>query len=510
MSRSSLTNDSLRVFAFYRNSNEFIEDALNTGQDDRYTDRVKTSIESVYPYPKELDELINNFKAFSDKIDSGGAFNKSRLKISDDKRNTFMFALASKGLVRIPEYYNAEISLQYPKMFNSVGLAAEDESMVAGVVDTNLVMTKPLANGEYFYIIINGQEYPLQQQQKGTAKMLELVPNAKIEKTEGGMLYTDPTFDPISGFSLKFSSTFKKSYIEMPKEGGKGRAVDIFFPYDRIPDYTDLNQRITPAVSLILAAEYFIKARIKVRINILRPIEAKYTKIENGRKISGTASSILSYTVKDFDEPIDWNKIANLRGQYDVGAKLSDLNASIQRVKYNLEDLSGSADYLLYNDEKLLQKEMGRFKNFLIKEVEEGRIKTKIVPKPLMLVYGTETLLGAYFNDRVANQKPSTSSEQRVIEGIKNNFYTLIDSVDLYYNKKVSEVVRRVKKRFDEENLSSTELKNYLNSLAGRLYFTTEPAAGAYATPTKELEEAREKFNSLLNALSKEYQRIGI
>ena len=172
--------------------------------------------------------------------------------------------------------------------------------------------------------------------------------------------------------------------------------------------------------------------------------------------------------------------------------------------------LSGSADYLLYNDEKLLQKEMGRFKNFLIQEVQEGRIKTKLVPKPLMLVYGTESLLGKYFNDNVANQKPQNDREELVIEGIKKDFYTLIDSVDLYYNKKVSEVVRRIKKRFDEENLSNTELKNYLNSLAGRLYFTTEPAAGAYATPTEELAEARENFNSLLNALSKEYQRIGI
>jgi hypothetical protein len=521
----NIADSTPRYFSFYRTFDDLMNEYLRVTAIDAQRNRsplydlgterdIRRRVPNSFPNERALTEIVNNFQEFSQKIDSGGSFKKSRIKLSEDKRFQFSFSLASKGLIRVAEYYNAEIASKYPTLYNSTGLAAEDITMVAGVVDLNVVLSKPLANNQaYFYVIINGKEYELRQQQKGTAKMLQINPSAQLKQVEGGgMYYTDPSF--YQDFSLIFSSTFKKSYLELPKKGGNARAVDIYIPYDMLG--FDVNGKITPAIPLLLASQYFQQARIKTRINIMRPILI-------GEQ-SPPPVSIVAITVKDFQDPIDWNKIAVLRGIESAGKVITEMNAGITAFNNNIYQgrtqslgaYAGGGGYLLYDDEESLQTEFGRYKNWLRQEVEEGRIKTALVPKPLMLTFSTESLLRRQFTEEVARgvADPNSNTTQADIDRtnalIKQSFFELIDIVDLYYNEKIGEVVTRVKKRFDDEGKSSRELKNYFVKLLGKMYRDLEPDSGVYATPDEELKAAYDKYEETLQKLKKEYEKRGI
>ena len=468
---------------------------------------VPTDVPSIYPQTDALTRYIDNYQAFRDKIDSGGSFKKQRLKLSEDKRFLFSFSLASKGLIRVAEYYNEEIAQKYPKMFNSIGKEKDDETMVAGVVSLDKVESVVLANGQAKFFITLEKEYPLRQQQKGTAKMLEIHPSATLKQTDEGMFYTDPSF--YNDFSLVFSSTFKKSYIEMPKKGGSARAVDIYIPYDMM--VSSLENRILPAIPLILATEYLTQAKIKVRLNITRPIVSE--------DMRGRMVSIIGFPIKDFSDPIDWNKLAVLRGMSRSGSIATEINAFINnfnqgnieqttlsrgRVENSVNSNGAYADFLLYNDEKELQEEFGRYKNWFRKEVQEGRIKSKLVDKPLMVTFSTEDLLGRSFNIANFEQYPD------VIRMIQNKFFEILDSVDIYYNEKESEVAKRILKRYEDNNLSSTEAKNYVQKLIGRMYRDYEPRSGQYASTPEELEKADEKYRMKTTKMAQAFKSLGV
>jgi hypothetical protein len=514
-----INDSSPRIFSYYSSLDELFETYKQKGQEEiakgnvssqDYTDsNFKSFVPDIYPNTKELTDLIENFSSFKDSIDSGGAFKKSRIKLSEDKRFMFSFSLASKGLIRVPEYYNNEIATKFPKMFNSVGTAKDDSTMVAGVVDTNIVESRMLGNGQTYFFVNIDKEYPLRQQQKGTAKMLEINSSAILTQTEGGMFFTEPSF--YNDFSLVFSSSFKKSYLEMPKEGGNAPAVDIYVPFDM---YNQLMTKITPAIPLILASEYLMRARIKVRINVMRPIGVNYNTM---------SSSIVAFPIKDFSDPIDWNKLAVLRGLKKAGKLVTEANAYINQSNMGLYERTSSnqlriktdvlgrpyasyADILLYDEEELLQQEFGRYKNWFRKEVEEGRIKSKLVEKPLMLTFSTSGLLGKNFD--LAN--PQNYPDE--LEIIENGFFEILDSIDLYYNKKEGEVVRRILKRFEQKNPidAESEAKNYIIKLIGKIYRDYEPTNGVFASTPEELKKANENYTIKLKKVSEQFKKLGI
>ena len=287
--------------------------------------------------------------------------------------------------------------------------------------------------------------------------------------------------------------------------------VDLYIPYDMLG--LGVENKVTPAIPLLLAAEYFTRARIKVRINIMRPITI--------REYMPSPSSIVAITIKDFQDPIDWNKLAVLRGIERAGKVITEMNAAItsnKKNKYrrNRQGVNAYAEELLYDDEKALQAEFGRYKNWMRQEVEEGRLKTPLVPKPLMLTYSTESLLGFPFDREVASgiaNAHSTTSQQVVDQAnllIKKNFNELIDVVDLYYNEKIGEVVTRVKKRFDAEGKTNRDLKDYFIKLLGKLYRDLEPSTGVYASTQEEIDKSYAEYDDKLAKLKKEYERKGI
>jgi hypothetical protein len=166
---------------------------------------------------------------------------------------------------------------------------------------------------------------------------------------------------------------------------------------------------------------------------------------------------------------------------------------------------SGSNGEILYDFEDQLNQEFGRFKNFLRQEVNEGRIKTKLVEKPLMMVFSTQGLLGTEFNQQIIDDVNNSSSIK-----IRQNFNELIDMVDMFYNTKIGEVVKRVAKRFEEQGKSSLDLKNYLYRLVAKLYRDLEPRTGVYASTQEEIEKADANYKETISKLEKEFQKRGI
>ena len=191
---------------------------------------------------------------------------------------------------------------------------------------------------------------------------------------------------------------------------------------------------------------FLTQAKIKVRLNITRPI---ITELGNTRVVS-----IIGFPIKDFSDPIDWNKLADLRGMGNSGTIATRINAFINNYKNNVIDGRGNsrsvsssgayASYLLYNDENNLQSEFGRYKNWFREEVKEGRIKSKVVDKPLMITFSTEDLLYESFDINNFNQYP------RAIRKIQDKFFEILDSVDIFYNAKELEVAKRILKRYED------------------------------------------------------------
>jgi hypothetical protein len=507
MSDTIFDND-LRWFAYYTSLQDLEEKAkrayqtvIDRGQRAQVKindDYLKENIPDIYPNMKLLDELIDTFDEYQNSIDMGGSFKKKRLEITDDKRFIFSFGLAAKGLLRVPEYFNQDIAIEYPTMFNS-GIHAGDETMVPGVVDTNIVQSKKLSNGTYFYCEINGKNYELRQQQKGVAKMLIINPMAKLILGDNGMYHTDPTH--YNGFSLVFSSSTKKSYLKMENEGGKAKEVDIYIPLELANRAKE--KRLAAMIPILMAIKFFERSGIRTRVNIIRP----YYTMQDNRKY---ASIIFALPIKDFTESIDWNKIGVLRGLFDTGFALASLNITTQLANYNITKdkeirnvnksvvrlSEGRRGVLTYNDEQLLQEEFARYKNWLREEVNNGRLSTKVVPNPLMLTYSTTELLETSLESA---QEIGKSGEIR--KKIERAFFSIIDIVDLYYNPKTTAVVERIKTRMWEEGSNLYALKAYLIELAGKLYRDYVPMSGPYASTQEQVDTANEDYRKLLQKI---------
>lgn len=296
----------------------------------------------------------------------------------------------------------------------------------------------------------------------------------------------------------------------MPKKGGSARAVDIYVPFDMVTSM--LEKRILPALPLILATEYLTQAKIKVRLNITRPIVST--------DLKGSMVSIIGFPIKDFSDPLDWNKLAILRGISRSGKVATEINAFINNFNqgnFETETLSrgrvnrkvdSSGAYagisLLYDNEKELQEEFGRYKNWFRQEVQEGRIKSKLVDKPLMITFSTEDLLNQPFD--IANFE----NYPNAIEKIQNKFFEILDSVDIFYNPKEGDVAKRILKRYEDNNLSSTLAKNYVQKLIGRMYKDYEPRSGEYASTPEELEKADEKYRMKTTKMAQAFKSLGV
>lgn len=458
--------------------------------------------EKIYENVPQLEKGLEFFDKLLVETDMGGAFKKSRLKITDDNRGIFDFGLASQGLFRAIEYYSKELEIESPDEF---------EQTVAGIVPDKFVITKKIFNTtSFYYKSKSGKEYELTQQQEGTKEMLELNPNALLKKTKTGLLHTEPTtfLDPVTKkkFSLKFKTKNKKSYLMFEKKGGKAKMVEIYFPIHG----TVYLEHILP---LLLVAKYLKQAGVMTRINILRMYR------ERSRLFV-----MYGYPIKDYGEEIDFNEIAlnGVDGRWweAVRVMVRSLNDMEEAKKVqSFGNKPNSKNMTFYagqgsaaGNHSDYVEVFSRYRNWYMDQIKQSLIPPLRIDKKLIL-------FGGVFG--------GSGSFKDMKEDIIKEFFRVLDTVDFQFNK-AEQTCKRIYKRIVTDKLAEyyTELKSksltvqqiaeemkikkddliydfktYVRNLLTSTY--SYPVGGVYEEPLESAKKLDEEFDEKIQDLNK-------
>ncbi len=88
--------------------------------------------EKFYEDTYNLEKGLEFFDKLLVETDMGGAFKKSRLRITDDTKGIFDFGLASQALYRSIEYFSKELEVESPDEFKGIS---------SGIVPNKYVIT---------------------------------------------------------------------------------------------------------------------------------------------------------------------------------------------------------------------------------------------------------------------------------------------------------------------------------------------------------------------------------
>tara|TARA_R110000868_G_scaffold181220_13_gene422119 strand:- start:2210 stop:3790 length:1581 start_codon:yes stop_codon:yes gene_type:complete len=459
----------------------------------------------MFESPKTLDKGLTFFDKLLVDTDMGGAFKKSKLKITDDTRGIFDFGLASQGLFRAIEYYSKELEIDSPNEF---------PENIAGIVNDKFITTKKIVNKNYFYYKspTTNKEYELTQQQEGTKEMLNLNPNALIKKTKNGLIYTEPSSytDLISKkkVSLKFKTKNKKSYLMFEKKGGKAKMIELYFP---IHGSIEL-KHILP---LLLVAKYLKQAGIMTRINILRMYHEK-----------SKLFVMYGYPIKDYGDEIDFNEIAlnGVDGRWWSAMRvmvraLNDQDEAKKYLKMNVKpgtsmryyDGAGS-EAGSHND---YAEVFSRYRNWYMDQIKQGLMPPLRVDKKLILFGGVWEGYG---------------SMEEMKDEIIGEFFRVLDTVDFQFNN-AEQTCKRIYKRrvtdklaefYREKKASNNpvystqdivdlmkeekedltyKFRNYVQGLLNTTY--SYPVEGFYAEPEESAKKLDDEFEEKLEDLNK-------
>lgn len=454
------------------------EDFISKGQEAyRYMDKNKDSdysskisvrnltnmIDEVdYNKPDELNKYLNSFDETMSKIDMGGAFKKSRLKITSDERGIFSFGLASKGLYKPVEYFSQELATESPSEF------LEKQS---GIVPANLVENIVVFNDKQFWYTskVTKKRYQLTKQQEGTREV-----DLGLRK------------NPI----LRTSN--KKSYVMFEKKGGKAKMVELYLPLHGTINLENM-------IPLMLIARFLRLYGVMVRISTIRMFR------------EGTTEEFYSwgYPIKDYGEELDFNSMAlngvDKRWWYAVQVVVRamsdkynfDNKITNSRIKGEGSSAGGTSSYV---------EVFSRYRNWYMDEIKAGRLEPLRVDKKLMLIGGA---FGSY----------------GTMEGIKKEFFRILDTIDFQFNKP-EEVCKRIYKREVEEKLQeyysknegvipqqdlednmasqkvrfTSEFKTYVQGLLVATY--TYPVGGMYEEPKESAEKLDAEFDDKIEKMS--------
>lgn len=381
-----------------------------------------------------LDASIEAFDVLFSKIDMGGAFEKSRLIITDDKRGIFDFGLASKGLYKPQEYFSEELAKDLPYEF---------PSMNSGLVPFDSIYIDKM-NQFWYKSFNNGKTYLMTSQQEGTRAVELNVPNAK----------------------LKFKTKTKKAYVMFKKKGGKAKFVDLYIGAGGTQEltYEGMLAKILPT---LLVARYLETAGIKTRINTMR--------IYQGDTPYQKDVFCFSYPIKQFGEDLDFNWIAinNADPRWFRWNMWKYVSALCKEI-YN-KDATGFG-VTIYGG-SILYETFNRFKNWKIAETEKGNFEDLGIDYNLMITGG------------LSNPKNKISSQQ---EEIEDEFFRILDVVDYQFNdpKKAS---TRIYDRLTEKGYRKDRIKNFITNALQSAY--SYPQNGQYATPRKTQDKIDEDFD---------------
>ena len=265
-----------------------------------------------YLYNDELKNLMANMDAVISKA-SGRLNEPSKLIVGSKPIGIFSMAHASRGLIRLPEYFSPELN---------------------SVINADLIETE---NKKFVYNTINSsgskKTYEIEQRQKGTTKMLLLQPEIQRKISKSGMLYTDPVKykDHVLGFGTTVKKVFLYKSTDDLKGKGSERYVDIF-----INPMQSANIRkemwIYQILPALLVAKAFEGSGFKIAIH-----KAPMVRSSEGNKVY---KMINITTLSTYDQPINYDAIARGGGDTRI-LRHHDFNVFSTFFKHHFNHDSG-------------------------------------------------------------------------------------------------------------------------------------------------------------------------
>lgn len=364
--------------------------------------------ELIYEKPNLLQQAMETFDNIIAKIDMGGVFKKSRLKVTDDKRGIFDFGLAAKGLYKRQEYFSLELAQDSPDEFAS----AEYDFKPSGVVPFDFVEEDFVGEERfYWYTSANGKKYKLKTQQQGTRAVELKLPDAR----------------------LMYATKTKKAYVMHEKKGGKAKMVELFIP---------VNQGITfsTAMPLFLAARFFQMYGVMTRISVIR----MYNEVPD--------YVAWAYPIKDYGDEMDFNFMAlngvDTRWWYSIRSVVKAINNKIQLE--NAQEAMGTKGKIsnssfkkysgsggLPTNSKAYVELFSRYRNWYTEEIAKGNLPPIRTDKKLLISGVDESLYNR-----------STLDTEEVL----TVFYRILDTIDFQFNK-AEDACQRIYKREVQDKL---------------------------------------------------------
>jgi hypothetical protein len=212
----------------------------------------------------DLNRFLDEFRNSTVNFDSIDIDQKKKIVFTSQEIGIFSFDLASVGLVRVYEYYSP---------------------LLQKIVNPNFVKSYKGDDGSIIFYHVEVKEVPAHKvEKKGSSyyseKLKREVEPSKvyIEENNGVIDFYYPTIEAIPQHDLvrkqqvskygkpKFASTFKKSFIHIPKINSKLPRIDLII--NASYDYTvnAQTQMLWSSMAAIVVAEKLAKSGVDFRI----------------------------------------------------------------------------------------------------------------------------------------------------------------------------------------------------------------------------------------------------
>ena len=424
---------------------------------------------TVYMEDDLLQNVLLAFDEILADIDMGGSFKKQKLIITDRTQGIFDFGLASLGLFAEQEFYSEKLGEDNPLEF---------PKEPKGVVPPMFVSQNQL--GDYWYVSnTTGKKYKMTRQDKGTQ----------------AAIYEGYNKNEVPTSFKSFKTKQKKSYLMFKKEGGKTKRVDLYVPMGGLSDMTPSGM-LQRALPLFMAARFFESVGIRTRLNCARVWGSRGQNLLNGN-INGrgyTNGSIISVTIKDFGEDLDFTRLAvavadDRTFRYNMWKLAPAITAKFYKNAQN------GAGRTMYGGE-FFNETTRRYKNWYYEEIENADKDWVQSPKPLMIFGGVRDPQNSwtYRGDK----------QEQGYRDVVEEFYRILDTVDLYFNR-ADKACQRIYERWVETGEKSVrQFKTYVNQTLATAFSVAE--SGQYADNEDEIRDINEAFDEKVNQVA-EYLR---
>ena len=259
---------------------------------------------TTYLFNNELESFLQTFRSQTVSIDVTDIDQNKSIKFTEQEIGVFSFDLASLGLVRVYEYYSP---------------------LLEKIVSPNLVKSEKTQDGKLVFYHVYVPYVPMHKVEYSVGRggyfsdilkrvvsksdLIEVVTENDVylafpERKEVQQHVVERRQQVDANGRKKFTSTFKKSFIHIPKVEKPLPRIDIIVAASYSSEVNAKRQMIYSSMAAIAIAEKLSKSGVNYRIIASYPVETSG---------SGSRKKVYTFvTVKREGEPFDKNKIAIL------------------------------------------------------------------------------------------------------------------------------------------------------------------------------------------------------